>query len=273
MPADDEIPDNTLLDRFVRHGDESAFAALVRRHHGMAFATALRICGDRAEAQDVLQQALIVLARRAGELGDVRSLGAWLHRVVVLEAGKSRQKTHKRRLRETMAYQIDAMAREAEEAAAKILPELDRSLDALPAKDREVLTLHYLQGHTFKSIQQLLGGTAEGWQKRSVRALEKLSARLRGRGVTVSAVTLGAVLAGSRAEAGVTSTFLESATRRALDQGLVKTTGLSAKLALLLTMKTGIAISLTSGVILAYGWSATARSLRAPHDEPGASAR
>lgn len=273
MPADDEIPDTTLLDRFVRHGDESAFAALVRRHHGMAFATALRICGDRAEAQDVLQQALIVLARRAGELGDVRSLGAWLHRVVVLEAGKSRQRTHKRRLRETMAYQIGSMAREAEDNAAKLLPELDRSLDALPAKDREVLTLHYLQGHTFKSIQQLLGGTAEGWQKRSVRALEKLATRLHGRGVTVSAITLATVLTTSRTEAAVTSAFLESATRRALDQALVKTTGLSAKLALLLTMKTGIAISLTSGVILAYGWGATTRATRQAHGESIAHAR
>lgn len=84
--------DQTLLDEFVRHGRDAAFAELVRRHHAMALAAAWRICGDRSEAQDILQQALIVLARRARELGEVRCLAAWLHRVVVLDARKSRRR-------------------------------------------------------------------------------------------------------------------------------------------------------------------------------------
>lgn len=259
MPNASEKSDRSLLDDFVRRGDESAFTELTRRHQAMAFAAAYRICGDRAEAQDILQQALIVLARRAGELGEVRCLNAWLHRVVILEATKARRKSHHRRVRETMAYQMKELSQVELDLSRKIAPELDLSLNAMGEKDREVLTLHYLEGHTFKSIEQRLGGTAEAWQKRSVRALEKLADKLRSRGVTVSAVALGAYFVSARAEAGVTASFLESVTRRALDEGAKSAAGTLGKTAILLTMKTGIAISLTSGVLFAYGWGIVTR--------------
>lgn len=248
-----------MLDDFVRHGQESAFAELARRHQAMAFAAAYRICGDRGEAQDILQQALIVLARRAGELGEVRCLSAWLHRVVILEAKKARRKSANRRRRETMAYQISELSSDEQGVSRAIAPELDESLNAMGHKDREVLTLHYLEGQTFQSIARSLGGTAEAWQKRSTRALQKLADKLRSRGVTVSAVALGAFFVSARADAGVTTSFLETLTRHALDEGARNAAGTLGKTAILLTMKTGIAISLTSGVLLAYGWGVVSR--------------
>ncbi len=254
MPAASDKTDQALLDDFVRRRDEAAFAELVRRHQAMVFAAACRICGDRAEAQDILQQALIVLARRAPQLGEMRSLGAWLHRVVLLEARKSRRKSASRRIRETMAYQMSETTTEEQGLAAKVAPELDQSLNAMGGKDREVLTLHYLEGHTFQAIAESLGGTAEAWQKRSGRALQKLAGRLRSRGVTVSTVTLGVFFTSARAEAGLAGPVLVSLTRQAFEAGPCEAAGLLGKTAVLLTMKTGIAISLASGVLLAYGW-------------------
>ncbi len=254
-----EKTDQCLLDDFVRHRQESAFAELARRHQAMAFAAAFRICGDRGEAQDILQQALIVLARRAGELGEVRCLSAWLHRVVILEAKKSRRKSANRMRRETMAYQFNEWSSDGQGICQAIAPELDETLNAMGDKDREVLTLHYLEGQTFASIARSLGGTSDAWQKRSTRALQKLAERLRSRGMTVSAVGIGALFISARAEAGVTTSFLETLTRHALDEGARNTAGTLGKTAILLTMKTGIAISLTSGVLLAYGWGVVSR--------------
>ncbi|MEO8615897.1 MAG: sigma-70 family RNA polymerase sigma factor [Luteolibacter sp.] len=248
------MTDRSLLDEFVRHGNEAAFAELAKRHQGMAFAAAYRVCGDRGEAQDILQQALIVLARRSGELGDVRCLSAWLHRVVILEAKKARRKSANRRRRETMAYQLNTLSQEEREIA----PHLDESLNAMGEKDREVLTLHYLEGRAFKAIAESLGGTAEGWQKRSVRALAKLSGKLKSRGVTASLATLGVILTSARAEAGVSTSLLESITRKALTEG-ARNASLVGKTTFLLTMKTGIAISLASGMLLAYGWGVVSR--------------
>jgi len=230
----------------------------------MAYAAAFRICGDRVEAQDILQQALIVLARRSPELGQVKCLGAWLHRVVVLEARKARRKAVNRRLRETMAHQENEVSEEQEGLARQIAPELDQSLDTMNEKDRWVLTLHYLEGLTFETISRRLGGTSEAWQKRSVRALGKLARKLRARGISVSGVAMGAYLLTSRAEAGVAASVLHTLTCRALEQG-ARDTAAAGKLAVLLTMKTGVAISLGSGVLLAYGWGAlTHDPLRLP---------
>jgi RNA polymerase sigma factor (sigma-70 family) len=259
MPNESGKSDQSLLEDFVRRGDESAFAELARRHQAMAFAAAFRICGDRGEAQDILQQALIVLARRAGEVGELRCVSAWLHRVVILEAKKARRKSANRRVRETMAYQMNELSREEQELARRISPDLDAALDAMRDKDREVLTLHYLEGRTFQSIARSQGGTAEAWQKRSVRALRMLADRLRSRGVTVSAAALGAYFASTPAEAGVSVSLLETLTRKALDEAAGAAAGTLGKTAILLTMKTGIAISLTSGVLLACGWGIVTR--------------
>jgi RNA polymerase sigma factor (sigma-70 family) len=254
MPSVSDQTDQSLLDDFVRHGLESAFAELARRHQAMAFAAAYRICGERGEAQDILQQALLVLARRAGDLGDVRCLSAWLHRVVILEAKKARRTAANRRRRETMAYQINELSSSGQAFSQKIAPELDQSLNAMREKDREVLTLHYLEGQTFQAIARSLGGTAEAWQKRSVRALQKLADKLRSRGVAVSTVALGAFFISARAEAGVSASFLETLTRHALEVSAKDAVVTLGKTAILLSMKTGIAVSLASGVLLAYGW-------------------
>ena len=247
--------DQGLLQDFSQYGQEADFAELVRRHHASAFAAAYRICGDRTEAQDILQQALIVLARRAGELTRVTCLSAWLHRVVILEARKAQRKSYNRRKRETMAYQIQESSTIGPDALPPIFPEMDMTLNAMSEKDRVVITLHYLENQTFKSIAARLGGNAEAWQKRSIRALQKLADQLKRRGMAVSAVALGAYLTSTRMEAGISPAFLETITRHALEAGSRNAVATAGKAALLLTMKTGIAISLTSGIILAYGWN------------------
>ena len=66
-------------------GDDEAFAELVRRHRDRLWAVALRTLGDREEAADALQDALLS-ALRAGRAGSFRGDAAvttWLHRIVV----------------------------------------------------------------------------------------------------------------------------------------------------------------------------------------------
>src|SRR5204862_2635969 len=69
--------DTELLNRFAANRDETAFAELVSRH-GPAV---LRICRgflNHADADDAFQATFFVLARRAGSLVNVASLGGWL---------------------------------------------------------------------------------------------------------------------------------------------------------------------------------------------------
>ncbi|MGJ8633184.1 MAG: RNA polymerase sigma factor [Luteolibacter sp.] len=254
MPDFSAQNDQTLLKTFVHEGNESAFSELVKRHHAMAYTTAWRICGDSAEAKDVLQQSLIVLARRAPELTKIRYIGGWLHRAVVLEAKNSIRKSARRRKRETKAHEMSAHISEAP-VSQRLAPQLDETLNSMPEKDREVLTLHYLEGLTFSTISKHMGGTPEAWQKRSVRALAKLATKLRARGITATSATLAAFFLTQQTKAAVSISFLETATRTALDQTAGGSSYIATKSAIFLSMKTGLTACLLGGGLIAFGWN------------------
>ena len=63
-----ERPDAELLQAHV-DGDQDAFAELFRRHRDRLWAVALRTVGDREEAADALQDALLSAYRAAGGSG------------------------------------------------------------------------------------------------------------------------------------------------------------------------------------------------------------
>ncbi len=63
-------PDDQLLNRYVREGDEAAFAELVRRYVDMVYSAALRLTnGNAAMAQDVGQSVFILLCKTPRRLG------------------------------------------------------------------------------------------------------------------------------------------------------------------------------------------------------------
>src|SRR4051794_26180955 len=87
-PAD--VPDGELLTRFVRHRDEGAFAALVRRHGPMVLAVCRRTLGHH-DAEDACQTTFLILARKAGGLGGRASVAGWLCGVARNVARKARR--------------------------------------------------------------------------------------------------------------------------------------------------------------------------------------
>ncbi|HZM80697.1 MAG TPA: sigma-70 family RNA polymerase sigma factor, partial [Candidatus Limnocylindrales bacterium] len=82
MTADDPRGDSELLLAHAE-GDPEAFAQLFRRHRDRLWAVALRTTGDREEAADALQDALIATFRRAGSYRGDAAVTTWLHRIVV----------------------------------------------------------------------------------------------------------------------------------------------------------------------------------------------
>src|SRR5262245_42576755 len=76
--------DADLLDRFVRHRDEAAFAAIVRRHGPMVFGVCRRRLGPGPDAEDAFQATFLALARDAGRIARRESLPGWLCRVAYL---------------------------------------------------------------------------------------------------------------------------------------------------------------------------------------------
>src|SRR5215467_758865 len=108
-----EDADRQLLERFVTAREESAFAALVRRHGPLVLGVCRRVLHDPDDAEDAFQATFLALARRAGSVGRRAALGTWLYQVAYHAALRVRKRTTARRQRERKApprQQADPLA-------------------------------------------------------------------------------------------------------------------------------------------------------------------
>src|SRR5262249_6803643 len=86
----DGLTDRELLGRFADHGDEPAFAELVRRHGPMALGVCRRLLGAEADAEDAFQAVFMVLVLRARSIRKRESVGSWLYGVAYRVARRAR---------------------------------------------------------------------------------------------------------------------------------------------------------------------------------------
>jgi RNA polymerase sigma-70 factor (ECF subfamily) len=84
-PVSDDVvfdEDSELLDRLAT-GDEAAFRMLVERHIDRAYAIALRIVGNAADAEDVVQDTMLKIWSHRGRWQHGRAkFSTWLYRVI-----------------------------------------------------------------------------------------------------------------------------------------------------------------------------------------------
>jgi len=211
--------DAQLLERFAARRDEGAFTALLKRHGPMVFGVCRRVLRHEQDAEDAFQATFLVLARRAGSRRWRVSVGAWLFAVAQRVALKARTLAARRRARHT--EMVDEVAAEpaGESPWHELRPILDEELNRLPEKYRAPLVLCYLEGKTNDEAARQLGrpvGTV--WYQLS-RGREMLKGRLSRRGVGLSVVALGAVIA-QNATAAVPGALL-ALTRQACLAGAV----------------------------------------------------
>ncbi|MCU0230822.1 MAG: sigma-70 family RNA polymerase sigma factor [Acidobacteria bacterium] len=84
-------PQDFALIRAVQSGDPAAFERFVDRFGPMIMAFGLRMCGNRADAEDVFQETLIKVYTRLADLDEPGALRTWFWRVVSNECLMSRR--------------------------------------------------------------------------------------------------------------------------------------------------------------------------------------
>src|SRR5438045_9253112 len=95
--------DADLLACFAAERDESAFAALVRRHGARVLGVCRRVLGHEQDAEDAFQATFLVLARKADSVRWQESVGHWLHEAAFRISLKARASGARRRVREKEA--------------------------------------------------------------------------------------------------------------------------------------------------------------------------
>lgn len=165
--TDDDAP----LVCAAQSGDGEAFAALYRRHAGALMPMLWRLAGgDRALAEDWLQDAFVQAWRKLGQVRDRAAFGGWLRRLAANVALSDRRRG---RLA-TVEAEVDAGAPEPPWPAADL--DLERAIAALPERARQVLVLFHLSDLSHAEIADLLSidvGTAKSQLHRARRLIKE----------------------------------------------------------------------------------------------------
>jgi RNA polymerase sigma-70 factor (ECF subfamily) len=175
-------------------GDPRAFEALMRRHRTPVFSFLLRLTGDRARAEDLLQETFLKVVKAAAGWEERARFSTWLYTISRnLAVDESRRAAFRRTetldassgadppVREQAAADDAAPDRAAD--AALLRPRLEAALAALPEEQREVFLLREHAGLPFREIAVVTGVPENTVKSRMRYALEGLRTRLEAMGI------------------------------------------------------------------------------------------
>jgi RNA polymerase sigma-70 factor (ECF subfamily) len=163
--ASDKLSEAEFIQR-AREGDRTAFEYLYRLHSRRVYAVCLRMVADPTEAEDLTQEAFLLLFRKIHTFRGESAFSTWLHRLVVnLVLMRLRKKSFP-------TVSIEAAPEPDDEncwpsidiGTPDLLLEgsidrisLARCIAQLPAGYRTMFVLHDIQGYEHHEIARILG--------------------------------------------------------------------------------------------------------------------
>lgn len=175
------LSDARLLERFVTHRDEAAFAALVARHGSLVLNTCQTVLKDLNAADDAFQATFVLLFRKAGSIRGRDAVGAWLHRVAYRTALEAQSAAARRREVEQAAGRLRGVETRAPDDSGAVLHE---EIERLPDRFRLPVVLCDLEGLTRDQAADHLGCTEGALRNRLAKGRDLLRRRLTRRGIT-----------------------------------------------------------------------------------------
>ncbi len=166
-----------------RRGDPRSFEEVVRRTYRQVYTQALRLVGDRKDAEDVAQDAYLRVFRGLHGFRGEAQFETWLYRIVANAA-----MTHLRRRRrfgDLMTEPEDGPLREIPSPARTDEQAVDRqalqnALEALPLSLRTVVVLKDIYGLSCQEIGDQIGASEGAVKVRLHRARRRLKLMILG---------------------------------------------------------------------------------------------
>ena len=174
------IESEEILVQNAQGGDRAAFEELVRRTTRLVFARLYLETGDTHQAEDLLQDTLLTAFRNLDQLTDPARFRAWLLRIAQNQAIDAlrrglRQKRHDKP--NLLIMRPEAMLPPEEEAErGELRQKVLAVLRTLPEEYRLPLTLRYLSGANYETIQMQMGltnGSLRGLLHRGMKMLRE----------------------------------------------------------------------------------------------------
>ena len=175
--------DDVELIQRILNGDQNAFASLVRKYQKQIHTLAWRKIGDFQIAEDIVQETFLQVYQKLETLEDPTQFTRWLHQIANRRCiawfrknniqTESLEETHLSEI-ETEAYSRYVAAEHAKTTADVQRDLVERLLEKLKERDREVITLHYFEEMTSSEIGTVLDVPENTVKSRLHRARQQL---------------------------------------------------------------------------------------------------
>jgi RNA polymerase sigma-70 factor, ECF subfamily len=158
----------------MAEGDRDALAALYDRHARALFRHAVTLTRSPTRSEDLVQDVFVKLAGMGAGLLGIRSAGAYLHRM--LRTAFLDLERHRAVAVEEPLTPLELPAPGGVDPSDRIA--LEKALAVLPVEQREVITLHVMQGLTFRAVASVTSVTTWTAASRYRLAIERLRSAL-----------------------------------------------------------------------------------------------
>ena len=178
-----EPTDPQLLEA-ARAGDQRALAQLLDHHQQRIYRFGLKMCGNSEDAEDVLQETLLAMARGVGEFRGASSLSTWLYTIARSFCIKKRRRG--RSVEAAPGSESDELLQRADTAplpdeqlaAREAQQTLGDAIATLEPINREVLLLRDAEGLTAPETAEVLGISVDAVKSRLHRARVQVRAAM-----------------------------------------------------------------------------------------------
>ncbi len=184
MSADDDELDRALVAR-VQQGQKAAFDLLVKKYQARVLALVQRLVRDRAEAEDVAQEAFIRAYRALVNFRGDSAFYTWLYRIAINTA-KNHLVARSRRVPEQDLDIHDAEHLDVAEAlrhghgpegealSAELERAVNQAIALLPLELRTAITLREFDGLSYEDIAEIMACPVGTVRSRIFRAREEI---------------------------------------------------------------------------------------------------
>lgn len=174
------LPDQQLL-QLLAAGSQASYTVIYSRYSEILFRHAYHMLEDRAEAEDVIQEVFLMLWTKRTEVAGTKTLSAYLYTSVrnrILNHLTHQKVVDKyldsmRTYMEAGGYTADELLRGKELAAV-----IEKEIEALPPKMREIFLMSREQRLSHKSIGELLNISDKTVKQQVYKAVKQLKERV-----------------------------------------------------------------------------------------------
>lgn len=169
------MSDLAIINR-VLDGDIEAFSRLVDAHYDRCARIAVRIVGNREDAEEALQDAFVRAFNALVDYEERERFSAWLTRIVVNQCRTVLARTRRREaiFPDVVPEDLPLATRQRDTDAA--WSELEYALAHLPVDQREALVLRYADDLTYHEMARITGASESALKMRVQRAFARLRA-------------------------------------------------------------------------------------------------